>query len=522
MFDWDEILGAEPENDDDNMLADGIDDDDDGVTVYDTDGDGIPETEQHVYDLDTDGDGIADAKGVQTLYDDDEDGIFETMVIETDLDLDGEADAAHVEYDMDGDGVRDTLEYTRLYDTDGDGEIDLAAMDTDTDMDGNVDISQYFHLDENGNVTSVDTAENVDMDGDGAVDTIVTSIDYDNDGVANHAYAVSDTDGDGVGDTSLSMYELDTDGDGRVDTIVNETDFGMDGQVDFAGAAKDTDGDGVIDSYTEYQAIDSDGDGRADGFHVASDLDGDGAVDEEYIMDTDGNIVDTDLPEDTLEDDEVEEPQNIENPENPIEEPEDEWGNDPTDAEEYIINAERFDSDNYDDDDIIGNPEESMDAYHEQETPTSCAVCAQEFVLEQLTDREFTEEELRELAEENGWYEPGGGTLPHNMAKILEDFGVECTMDYDNTIEDIERCLENDGAVIVAVDIFEVYHTDIPGEGANHAVQVIGIDKSDPENPMVILNDSGVPDGGGIMVPLDDFMNAWADSDCQMVEAYGD
>jgi hypothetical protein len=43
---------------------------------------------------------------------------------------------------------------------------------------------------------------------------------------------------------------------------------------------------------------------------------------------------------------------------------------------------------------------------------------------------------------------------------------------------------------------------------------------SDPANPHIIVNDSGIPDGGGLMIPVDDFMNAWADSNCLMVEAY--
>jgi hypothetical protein len=37
---------------------------------------------------------------------------------------------------------------------------------------------------------------------------------------------------------------------------------------------------------------------------------------------------------------------------------------------------------------------------------------------------------------------------------------------------------------------------------------------------MVILNDSGNPNGRGVMIPLDDFMDAWQDSEFQMVECY--
>ena len=57
----------------------------------------------------------------------------------------------------------------------------------------------------------------------------------------------------------------------------------------------------------------------------------------------------------------------------------------------------------------------------------------------------------------------------------------------------------------------------MPEQGANHAVQVIGIDNSDPDNPVVILNDPGHPNGQGVRVAADDFMDAWEDSDNFMV-----
>ena len=59
-----------------------------------------------------------------------------------------------------------------------------------------------------------------------------------------------------------------------------------------------------------------------------------------------------------------------------------------------------------------------------------------------------------------------------------------------------------------------------PGMGANHAIQVIGVDHTDPENPMVIINDSGVANGQCVSVPADLFMDAWEDSDNFMVTAF--
>ena len=78
---------------------------------------------------------------------------------------------------------------------------------------------------------------------------------------------------------------------------------------------------------------------------------------------------------------------------------------------------------------------------------------------------------------------------------------------------------------IVAIDANEIWYGEgddlfSPSSGANHAVEVIGIDYSDPDHPMVILNDSGSPNGKGEMVPLGDFMDAWKDGECQMIKCY--
>ncbi len=85
--------------------------------------------------------------------------------------------------------------------------------------------------------------------------------------------------------------------------------------------------------------------------------------------------------------------------------------------------------------------------------------------------------------------------------------------------------------MIVGVDSSEIWnpgfdpndalsdYMGVPGEGADHAVRVVGIDHSDPSNPMVVLSDSGTPDGQGSMIPLAEFEDAWADSGQFMVTA---
>ena len=112
-----------------------------------------------------------------------------------------------------------------------------------------------------------------------------------------------------------------------------------------------------------------------------------------------------------------------------------------------------------------------------------------------------------------------------DVGNILEHMGRDVERSQGNSIDDIAQCLQDGGQVIVAVDSSELWEgvnddNFGPGMQADHAVQVIGIDYTDPDEPMVILNDPGASNGGGAQVPLDEFMDAWEDSGCYMVEAY--
>lgn len=164
------------------------------------------------------------------------------------------------------------------------------------------------------------------------------------------------------------------------------------------------------------------------------------------------------------------------------------------------------------DEQISGNPEKDMENWHLQTEQNSCAIACQEFVAEQLLDREFTEEELIQLATERGWYDPATGTPVSDVGNILEELGLEVERQNGVTLEELSEMLDNGEKVIVGVNNMVLVNpamANIPGMTANHAVQVIGIDASDPDNIQVILNDPGVENGQGIRHDLDTFMKAW-------------
>ena len=171
---------------------------------------------------------------------------------------------------------------------------------------------------------------------------------------------------------------------------------------------------------------------------------------------------------------------------------------------------------------VIGTPEQDSELWHLQEHPMSCAVVCQEFVAEGLLKEDYSEEKMRTYASKHEWFDDNGTCLK-DTGNLLEAMGIEVERSFNCTTESIREVLQNDGKVIVGVNnavLENPLYAKLPGFQANHAVQVIGIDESNPEDIQVILNDPGVMDGGGIRHSLNTFETAWKKSNCFMMSAY--
>ncbi len=182
---------------------------------------------------------------------------------------------------------------------------------------------------------------------------------------------------------------------------------------------------------------------------------------------------------------------------------------------------------------VIGNPEQEMPFWHQQSFPDDCGIVAQQMGLESLTGKHFSEEKLCDEAFIHGCYIPGGGTPADCIGHLYELHGYSVEHKYNATFTNLSEKLGQGEKVIVGVNSEIIWAPDhdsiigkmlgeyhaIPGQTANHAVEVIGIvyPKNDFLHPKVILNDSGVTDGEGIMIPLEQFEKAWAASDHFMV-----
>lgn len=172
-----------------------------------------------------------------------------------------------------------------------------------------------------------------------------------------------------------------------------------------------------------------------------------------------------------------------------------------------------------------------------QHLDDTCSIVAQEYILDEIGQAygiDFSEDELLEIATTNGWYTPDGGTPALYMGSLLEAHGIGVEKTVNASLEDINWQLQAGNKVLVAVDSDEIWNPDgideddlianlqgMPGQKPNHTVQVVGIDNSDPNNPMIILNDPGIRDGKGLTVPADNFLDAWEDSNNFMIATTG-
>lgn len=167
---------------------------------------------------------------------------------------------------------------------------------------------------------------------------------------------------------------------------------------------------------------------------------------------------------------------------------------------------------------LIGTP----DNPYQQAYNDTCAIKSQQLILNDFGVA-VTEDQLVQYSAEHGWYN-GNGTAMEDVGKILADAGIPCTQSVDANVYDLANELAQGHKVIVAVDSGELWDNGIldwlkdifMGDTPDHALIVAGIDMTDPNNPMVILTDPGTGQPAQ-PYPLDQFMDAWGDSQNFMV-----
>lgn len=163
----------------------------------------------------------------------------------------------------------------------------------------------------------------------------------------------------------------------------------------------------------------------------------------------------------------------------------------------------------------------------QQNYPDTCAIKSQQLILEDF-GIDVSEEALVQTACANGWYN-GGGTMPQDVGKLLEVANIPVTQTEGANVFNLINELAQGHEIIVGLDADELWHNDTVEDkfmnwandfwgpqGGNHALIVMGIDTSNPQNVQVIVKDPGTGEEGK-PYPLDQFMDAWADTNCYMV-----
>jgi hypothetical protein len=170
-------------------------------------------------------------------------------------------------------------------------------------------------------------------------------------------------------------------------------------------------------------------------------------------------------------------------------------------------------------DSVVGSDMEFV----RQTTDFTCAVVSQEMVLHDF-GIDVSESQLVYDATSNGWL-TNDGTSISDMGNLLEHYGVPTHTNHNGDIASLVDELAHGHKVIVALDADELWEgpsfwqqlTGTDDFSKGHALVVSGLDFSDENNPQVIVNDPGDPNGGGKHYPLNHFLESWNDSNCTYV-----
>ena len=175
--------------------------------------------------------------------------------------------------------------------------------------------------------------------------------------------------------------------------------------------------------------------------------------------------------------------------------------------------------------DILGVPNAQADFWDMQEFADNCEPTSESFIIRQFGFDGISTNDFAYISQANGWYMPGGGTSPEHMGDLMDLFGIDNHTIENASLEELANEIANGHGVIVGVNAGQLWDQgplqelfnwaskafgfDNPVDApADHALCVTGFDVSDPDHPMVIVNDPGHPNGQGASYPLDRFMDA--------------
>lgn len=176
---------------------------------------------------------------------------------------------------------------------------------------------------------------------------------------------------------------------------------------------------------------------------------------------------------------------------------------------------------------VAGRPDEMNEFWQNQGDTWDCALYA-EGSAARAFGLEFDIERERKAATDAGDYD-GTGTTREAMGHVWERNGLAVERyatdpeqppeaQSDAAWAEMARRLDEGKAVVVAVDTGPIWENwEQAPDRRGHALWVTGIKELPEGHYGVVCNDSGRPDGKGMVYPAEDFERAWRGYEHQMV-----
>ncbi|GEL24884.1 hypothetical protein PSU4_38380 [Pseudonocardia sulfidoxydans NBRC 16205] len=173
---------------------------------------------------------------------------------------------------------------------------------------------------------------------------------------------------------------------------------------------------------------------------------------------------------------------------------------------------------------VVGDPEEFSQVWFKQAVNGFCMPSSVAQIISVYTGETMTDEmQVVQAANQLQLWSVGGDGVPgmtsENAVTLLEAYGIPVELTHeligDHALAALDQALADGRGVIITIDSGEVWY----GEQAedhrlDHAVVVAGIDY---DRGVVLLSDPGNPNGNLEEVPIEVFMDAWADSRYEMI-----
>ena len=151
-----------------------------------------------------------------------------------------------------------------------------------------------------------------------------------------------------------------------------------------------------------------------------------------------------------------------------------------------------------------------LEAWKHQENIMSCAAACSSMEIQVKLGKQISEKELCKSGEEGGWYDPILGTYSQEIGKFVDYEGLNSKhYSKELTLSDLNELNKNGVGLMVCVDNVILERPDLKKPCTmNHVVEIIGFDNSNPEHPLVIINDPGTMYGRGAAYEFEHFERA--------------